>query len=104
LAEKNQPTNLPVVGQLVRSRAGRDIGEYYLVSAVDKKRVSLVDGRKRNLNNPKWKNPVHLQKVKSVSAEFREKAERGKLTPEDIRAIMSAMLKENPDEEVPVNV
>lgn len=87
------------VGQLVRSKAGRDHGKYYLVLQVKDGRAYLVDGRKRLAANPKLKNPCHLQPVKLVSVDFRAKAQVKKLTPEDIRADLAALLRENPEEE-----
>lgn len=87
------------VGQLVRSKAGRDHGKYYLVLQVQDGRVLLVDGRKRLAANPKVKNPCHLQPVKLVSVDFRAKAQAKRLTPEDIRADLAALLRENPEEE-----
>ena len=106
------------VGQLVRSRAGRDLGCYYLVYKLEKPRkksgsvqVWLVDGRGRTIVNPKLKNPRHLQRTRLVATEFAARVKAGKCTPEDIRAAMnklladeSAELQKNPDEEALANV
>lgn len=94
-----EPNRTLQIGQLVRSKAGRDHGKYYLVYRVAGREVLLVDGRKRLPANAKPKNPCHLQAVKLVSAEFRELAAQNRLTPEDIRAALAALLRENPDEE-----
>lgn len=91
--------NMPVVGQLVRSKAGRDHGKYYLVYRVEGNRVLLVDGRSRLLGNPKVKNPCHLQKSGLIAEGFRQKAVDGRLTPEIIRAELAGLLQANPDEE-----
>ncbi len=49
-------------GQLVRSLAGRDKGNHYLVlEKLDQKHVLLVDGRSRPVARPKKKNVAHLQ-------------------------------------------
>lgn len=92
------------VGQLVRSIAGRDHGRYYLVYQINGREVALVDGRKRLPESVKIKNPCHLQAVKLVSVEFQDKAAQKKLTPEDIRAALTALLRMNPDEEAMTNV
>ena len=84
---------------MVRSLAGRDHGKYYLVYKAEGKMVLLVDGRKRLPANAKLKNPCHLQAVKLVSAEFEKGAAENSLTPEDIRAALAGLLRENPDEE-----
>lgn len=49
-------------GQLVRSLAGRDKGEHYLVIEVlDSRQVLVANGRNRPLSRPKKKNTAHLQ-------------------------------------------
>lgn len=64
-----------VIGQLVRSIAGRDHNHYYLVCGVDKggRLLYLVDGIKRGINNPKPKNIAHVQVVNKVSQQLAEK-------------------------------
>lgn len=86
-------------GQLVRSIAGRDHGMYYLVYQVRAREVLLVDGRKRLPENAKVKNPCHLQATKQVSDRFAERLAQKRLTPEDIRAALAELLRNNPDEE-----
>lgn len=50
-------------GQLVRSLAGRDKGEHYLVIKVlGPRQVLLANGRSRTLGRPKKKNITHLQR------------------------------------------
>lgn len=51
------------VGQLVRSLAGRDKGEHYLVLEVlNPREVLVVNGHNRTLDRPKKKNTLHLQR------------------------------------------
>ncbi|MGI6112597.1 MAG: hypothetical protein ACOYEJ_00570 [Mahellales bacterium] len=48
-------------GQLVRSRAGRDKGRYFLVmKAIDDQFVLICDGELRRLEKPKKKKIKHL--------------------------------------------
>ena len=63
------------IGQVVYSIAGRDKGRYYLVYGLDDSRnlVALVDGKRRRAENPKFKNPLHLQKTNHVAKDFRLK-------------------------------
>ena len=50
------------VGQVVKSKAGRDKGEYMIVYQVlDKDYVLLVDGFYRKVEKPKKKKIKHLQ-------------------------------------------
>lgn len=94
-----EPSRTLKPGQLVRSIAGRDHGMYYLVYQVKGREVLLVDGRKRLPENAKAKNICHLQATKQVSAEFAQKVTAGRLTPEDIRAALAWLLRNDPDEE-----
>lgn len=64
-------------GQLVRSKAGRDKGHWYLVLATSKERVLLVDGKKRGPANPKAKNRCHLQPTHKIAADFVSRLENG---------------------------
>lgn len=49
------------IGQVVKSRAGRDKGRIFLVlDIIDDQHVSIVDGDLRKLDNPKRKKIKHL--------------------------------------------
>jgi len=50
-------------GNIVRSTAGRDKNQLYVVVAITAKRVMVADGHKRTISAPKPKNCVHLQLV-----------------------------------------
>lgn len=59
--------SVPEPGTVVRSKAGRDTGRYFIVvAAVDEQYVMICDGDLRRLANPKKKKLKHLQ-VKPVS-------------------------------------
>jgi ribosomal protein L14E/L6E/L27E len=80
-------------GQLVRSRAGRDKGKYYLVlAAADEKTLLLADGRKTPVKQPKRKNIRHLQFTRQVAADLSRKRQDEPVRDEEIRAAMAAML------------
>ncbi len=50
------------VGQLVRSKAGRDAGRFFLVVGVkNANEVAVADGRLRRIAHPKLKNRKHLE-------------------------------------------
>ncbi|ATW27133.1 hypothetical protein DCMF_22420 [Candidatus Formimonas warabiya] len=68
-----------MVGQIVKSKSGRDQGRYFLVSRIspEQKSVFLVDGDKRLLNNPKKKNLCHVQVTKMIAREIAEKIQKG---------------------------
>jgi large subunit ribosomal protein L14e len=66
------------VGQLVRSRAGRDQGRFFMVSAlVDSEYVHLVDGQLRKMEKPKKKKRKHLESQKVYFSSLRQKLESG---------------------------
>ncbi|MGI5891209.1 MAG: RNA-binding protein [Bacillota bacterium] len=82
-------------GQLVRSKQGRDQGEFYLVYAITNDCLWLVDGRKRRVENPKKKNRRHLQHINKVAADFADMLAKGQpVTNEDVRRAMSNLLDE----------
>ncbi len=63
------------VGQLVRSKAGRDAGLYFLVVGIkDHRTVAVADGRLRRVAKPKLKNVRHLEvfpvRVKEAETRF----------------------------------
>ena len=51
------------IGQLVRSRQGRDQNRLYIVTAVGDRNLDAADGTKWTVSTPKRKNPLHLQKI-----------------------------------------
>ena len=51
------------IGQLVRSRQGRDQNRLYIVTAVGDRNLDVADGTKWTVSKPKRKNPLHLQKI-----------------------------------------
>lgn len=77
------------LGQLVKSKTGRDKGMYYFVcgKTSDGTRLLLVDGRKRSFQNPKKKNCHHVQIINQISQSLKEKIQQQKtVTDVEIRA------------------
>ena len=48
------------VGDVVRSKAGRDEGSFLVVVGIEAGYPLLCDGKHRPLQRPKRKNPLHL--------------------------------------------
>lgn len=64
------------IGQIVRSKSGRDKDRVFLVSKIlDEQYVLLVDGDLRRLANPKKKKIKHLVVYQAVLKEFQERLE-----------------------------
>ncbi|MCR4712169.1 MAG: KOW domain-containing RNA-binding protein [Clostridia bacterium] len=78
-------------GQLVRSKAGRDSGRYYLVLRAETDFLLVADGRRRPVENPKRKNIRHLQPVHRVAADSWVR-EGKQPSNEQVRAAIKAML------------
>lgn len=54
------------IGTIVKSMSGHDKESFYAVVKVKDQRVFIADGRRRKVQNPKAKNPSHLQKTQKV--------------------------------------
>lgn len=66
------------IGQLVKSRAGRDKGNIFLVlDIIDDKYVLIVNGDLRKLDKPKKKKVKHLIVYNTVITDFRDKINEG---------------------------
>lgn len=64
------------IGQVVKSRAGRDKGRIFLVyNVINSQNVLIVDGDLRKLDNPKQKKIKHLIIYNTVLPELEEKLE-----------------------------
>ncbi|HOJ76576.1 MAG TPA: KOW domain-containing RNA-binding protein [Bacillota bacterium] len=60
-------------GQLVRSIAGRDKGQYYLIwDFIGDKYIEVVDGIKHPVNKPKKKNLKHVRVTMVVATQIEE--------------------------------
>ena len=67
------------VGQVVRSRAGRDAGKYFLAyQLLDEDFCLIVDGRSHKLAKPKRKRIKHVEPNELVAESIREKWLTGK--------------------------
>ena len=54
------------VGTIVKAKAGRDKEGFFVVVKSEEKRVFIADGKRRKVENPKMKNPVHLTVTNTV--------------------------------------
>ncbi|MBN1624822.1 MAG: KOW domain-containing RNA-binding protein [Clostridia bacterium] len=78
-------------GQLVLSKAGRDKGKKFIITAVDKESgyAHIVDGKLRRVENPKKKKLKHLEVTGITSSKIAEKIKEGKplQNPEIVKEI-----------------
>lgn len=83
------------LGQVVYSRAGRDSGRMFLVSAlVDESYVLIVDGDLRRIEKPKKKKIKHLKSTGYILEPLKEKFESGlKVNNSEIRKALEDVKK-----------
>lgn len=84
------------IGQVVKSKAGRDKGRIFLVvKIIDENHVSIIDGDLRKLDNPKVKKLKHLNVYNAVVPELRYKIDNKiKLNNAFIRKILEPFNEE----------
>lgn len=71
---------LPEPGTVVRSRAGRDAGRYFVVlAAVDHQYLLVCDGDLRRIANPKKKKIKHLDIMPVALPIIKEKLKAGQI-------------------------
>ena len=76
MAVRSGPVLVP--GQLVKSKAGHDRGDIFIVVGVqDDRYVFIADGDKRRIENPKKKKNRHLQPYNRFSKVIADMIERG---------------------------
>ena len=81
--------------QIVRSRAGHDRDQLFLVVAVDGSYVLLADGKRRRVEHPKRKNVKHVQCVGEFHHPTIEKVRAGEpVRNRELRAALAAIRDE----------
>ncbi|MEE1218693.1 MAG: KOW domain-containing RNA-binding protein [Ruminococcus sp.] len=53
-------------GSIVRAKAGRDKGSFFIVVSVDCNFAFIADGKRRRLEKPKMKKLIHLAPTNTV--------------------------------------
>jgi len=88
-----------MLGQLVRSIAGRDKGRFMvIIDIIDDNYVHIVDGDLRRVENPKKKKIKHLQLLNKRADFIAEKlAKKRKITNEDIKKALTELIYESPE-------
>lgn len=82
-----------LTGQIVRSLAGHDKGDFQIVVAVDGVYALLCDGKRRSREKPKRKKLKHLAPTKTVICENLLKTNR------QIRAVLRQFREKAQDDE-----
>ena len=71
-------------GSFCKSKAGHDAGTVYIVVDLDEN-IKVADGKFRRLDNPKVKNPKHLELIDYEDEALAEKFTAGGLNNEAIK-------------------
>jgi len=87
----NEADSIPLLGQIVRIKQGREAGQYaVIIEVVDDRYVLLADGEKRKTTCPKKKNLQHIEKMNYVSPEVQNSLlETGRVTNGKLRFALS---------------
>ena len=68
----------PILGQIVKSKAGHDSGNvFFVVEISDDNHVLIADGDRRRIERPKKKKIRHLQPYNRVNETIAEKLQQG---------------------------
>ena len=79
-----------IEGSIVRSIAGRDKGDLFIVLSREGEYAYLANGELRKVDRPKQKKLKHLQGSNSVSEFIRNKLQTtGKVTNSEVRKALS---------------
>lgn len=84
-----------MVGQVVRSRAGRDKGQFMVVlSIIDDNYVYVSNGELRKVSQPKKKKIKHLSKTNHITTTIRDKMKSNQeVTNSDIKKEIKSFLE-----------
>ena len=78
------------VGSIVRSKAGRDKGDFFIVLAMEDGYVYMANGELRKVDQPKKKKLKHLQGTEEVSEFIVNKlAQGGRVTNSEVRKALA---------------
>ncbi|MCH5185579.1 MAG: KOW domain-containing RNA-binding protein [Oscillospiraceae bacterium] len=79
-----------VIGSIVRSKAGRDKGDLFVVLKCEGEYTYLANGELRKVDKPKKKKLKHLQGTNCVSGFISEKMRNvGKVTNSEVRKALA---------------
>jgi len=85
-------TEVPKLGDVVRSKNGRFKGEFFVVVAIERDYAFLVNGKERKMDSPKKKKIKHLELGIGNSNHISEKLANGlKVTNNEVRITIGSM-------------
>ena len=79
-------------GSIVKSIAGHDKDQYYVILDQDQEYVYVVDGKIRTLMKPKKKKKKHIQTLNYVDSDMKNQIHCNRLLNSDIRKAIKKMI------------
>lgn len=84
------------LGQVVKSIAGRDNHQIYLVVGIQGRNIFVSNGKDRSIFNPKKKNIQHVKILNQIFSPIADKLNHNlKVTDEEIRGVLNIWKKDN---------
>lgn len=81
-------------GSLALSKSGHDKDNVFIILKSDSEYIYLMDGKARNLDNPKKKNKKHVQVISYVDTSLQDKITKNKtIINEDIKRALKIYYK-----------
>ncbi len=87
-------------GGFAVSRAGHDLGKYYVIFQMDSEYVYLVDGKIRTITRPKKKKKKHVDGLELLDPVFAEKVCNRTVKNEEIKRAIKLIVNVKSSKEV----
>ena len=85
-----------VVGSVVRSIAGHDKGDYFIVLSLKDGYAYLADGKLRKAELPKKKKLKHIQKSGKIAVDLKERLDNNKpIENHELRKALAELVRTN---------
>ena len=88
-----------LVGSVVRSLAGHDKGDYFIVLSMNGEYAYVADGKLRKAETPKKKKLKHLQKSGKIAVELKEKLDSNECVENfEVRKALAELVRTNQED------
>ena len=85
-----------LVGSMVRSLAGHDKSDYFIVLSINGEYAYVADGKLRKVESPKKKKLKHLQKSGKVAVELKERLDNNECVENfEVRKALAELVRTN---------
>ncbi len=85
-----------VIGSVVRSIAGHDKGDYFIVLALEDGYAYVADGKLRKAQSPKKKKLKHVQKSGKIAVDLKERLDKRETVENfELRKALAELVRTN---------